>query len=178
MTVVDDGLTAGVIYKLRVLAVNLYGSSELSDEVNAGVSSFPAKPQPPTKIDFESTQTSITLEWDVSADTELPVIGYILKMNDGFDDVFSVVYNGKNFPNVRKYLVKGLETSSIYYFTVQALNYNGAGEPSDVAQFIICKSPTQFAAPTMQAVTRTTMTIAWDAPLSDGGCEIYSYSLY
>ena len=42
LTEADDDLTSGIIYKLRVLAVNAYGSSGLSDEVNAGVSSFPA----------------------------------------------------------------------------------------------------------------------------------------
>lgn len=118
MTVDDDGLTAGTIYKLRVLAVNLYGSSELSDEVNAGVSSFPGKPNPVTKLDLESSTSSITIEWETSLDTELPVIGYLLKINDGANDEYTVAYDGKNFPNVRKYLVTRLETASIYYFTV------------------------------------------------------------
>lgn len=58
------------------------------------------------------------------------------------------------------------------------MNYNGASESSDVAQFIICKSPSLFDAPTMPAVTQITMTIAWNAPKNNGGCEIYSYSLY
>ena len=63
LTVAADGLSKGVVYKLRYLAVNIYGSSELSDEVNAGVSSFPLKPSPVTKVEFESSQTSITLAW-------------------------------------------------------------------------------------------------------------------
>ena len=30
----------------------------------------------------------------------------------------------------------------------------------------------------MPAVSRTSMTIEWTAPLENGGCPIYSYSLY
>ena len=44
LTVTGDALTQGVIYKLRALAVNAYGSSDFSEEINAGVSSFPLKP--------------------------------------------------------------------------------------------------------------------------------------
>ena len=55
MTVADDNLQQGIIYKLRSLAVNAYGSSELSEEVNAGVSSFPTKPNPVRKISLESS---------------------------------------------------------------------------------------------------------------------------
>jgi hypothetical protein len=146
--------------------------------VAAGVSSFPAKPNPPTKIEAESSINSITLEWDASADTEMPVIGYVLRMNDGLGVDYSVIYNGVNFPNVRKYLVSGLSTGGTYTFTVEALNYNGAGEASDPAHFIICQKPSQFNAPSMTSVTRTEMTLNWEAPLSDGGCPITSYSLY
>ena len=63
MTVAADGLQKGVVYKLRYLAVNVYGSSDLSEKVNAGVSSFPIKPNSVTKVEFESSQTAITLAW-------------------------------------------------------------------------------------------------------------------
>ena len=178
LTIADDGIEAGIIYKLRVLAVNIFGASDLSDEVNAGVSSFPAKPDSVTKNELESTQTAITLEWQVSDDTELAVIGYVLKINDGTSEDYTTVYYGLYFPNVRKFLVSGLETGNIYSFTVQALNFNGPSEPSDAASFIICQSPSQFGAPTMADVTRTSMTITWLAPVIDGGCPIYTYSLY
>ena len=70
------------------------------------------------------------------------MIGYLLKINDGLSDEYITVYNGKNFPNVRKYLVSGLETGDQYSFTVQALNYNGASDASDAAYFVVCQSPT------------------------------------
>jgi hypothetical protein len=48
MTVADDNLVASTIYKLKYRAVNAYGPSDFSDELNIGVASFPAKPNPVT----------------------------------------------------------------------------------------------------------------------------------
>lgn len=178
MTVDDDSLVASTIYKFKYRAVNDYGESDFSDEVDAGVSSFPAKPDPVTKVVNESGETYITLQWDVSPDTELPVIGYILNADDGFGIEFEVVYNGINFPNVRKYMVTKLLTGQTYGFTIQAVNFNGPSEKSDVASFILCKIPTQFASPKMTAVTKTEMTLGWNAPLRDGGCPVLSFFLF
>ena len=99
-------------------------------------------------------------------------------INDGTRDEYTVAFDGNNFPNVRKYLVAGLKTGEQYSFVVQALNFNGASESSDPMAYIICQAPTQFAAPNMPAVTRTSITIEWSVPIQDGGCPIYSYSLF
>lgn len=66
----------------------------------------------------ESSQTSITLEWDSAQGTELSIIGYLLKINDGLSSEYTTIYDGKNFPNVRKFLVSGLGTGDQYSFTV------------------------------------------------------------
>ena len=94
----------------------MYGESDFSEELNAGVSSFPAKPNPVRKLLSESTQTAITLEWDTSLATSLPVIGYRLLMKDATQVNYQVVFDGANFPNVRKYLVTGLKTGDLYTF--------------------------------------------------------------
>ena len=134
-----DGILPSTIYKLRQLAVNAYGSSELSEETDVGVSSFPAKPNQVRKIDLESTSTAITVEWDASLDTELPVIGYKLLVNNGMEFDYYTQYNGVNFPNVRKYELSGLQSGDKYSFKVQAINFNGVGEAIDPATHIICK---------------------------------------
>lgn len=51
ITVVDDALVAGTIYKFKYRAVNKYGTSDWSEELNAGVSSLPTKPNPVRKIE-------------------------------------------------------------------------------------------------------------------------------
>jgi len=77
----------------------------------------------------------------MSSDTELPVIGYVLKMDDGYGGDFSIIYNGKNYPNVLRYTITGLTTSLPYRFTLSALNFNGFSDESDIASFIICVKP-------------------------------------
>lgn len=106
----DDSLIAGTIYKFKYRAVNAYGDSAWSEELNAGVSSLPDKATQLRRVLSESTETSVTLEWDTVSDTELPVIGYTLRMNDGiggsvYTEVISNIY-----PNVRKYIVANLTT--------------------------------------------------------------------
>jgi hypothetical protein len=83
VTVDDDLLVSGTIYKFKYRAVNAYGDSSWSEELDAGVSSLPAKGAQVRRVLYESTETQITLEWDTVADTELPVIGYTLRINDG-----------------------------------------------------------------------------------------------
>lgn len=96
-------------------AWNAFGASDFSDEVEAGMSSFPSAPSAPTKVVASSGETYIALKWTQVADTELPVLGYLLQMNDGYGgDTFTTVYNGLNYPNVLTYTVTGL-TSSLTY---------------------------------------------------------------
>lgn len=62
-TVPSDGISQGQIYKFKYRAVNSYGESDYSDEVDGGISSFPATPSAPTKLQSESGETFITLQW-------------------------------------------------------------------------------------------------------------------
>jgi len=103
-------LTPGTIYKFKYRAVNEFGPSDFSDEVDAAVAEFPAKPTTLAKVDAESGETFITLSWSQSTDTDLPVIGYVLYMDDGYGGDYSVIYNGRNYPNVLKYTMSGLTT--------------------------------------------------------------------
>ncbi len=85
----------------------------------------------------------MTLQWSASVDTELPVIGYVINMDDGFGANYRVVYNGKGYPNVLKYTVGGLTTGYTYRFTIQAMNFNGLSLESDasLAKFTVCVPP-------------------------------------
>ena len=66
----------------------------------------------------------------------------------------------------------------IYTFKVQALNFNGLGAASTPVEYIICTYPDKPPAPIWIAVTKTTITLAWTPPTSDGGCEILSYGIF
>lgn len=76
VTVAADSLLPAYIYKFKTRALNVYGYSDWSEELDAGVSSFPAQPSPLTKIAAETGPTYITVQWAKSPDTQLPVLGY------------------------------------------------------------------------------------------------------
>lgn len=165
-----DAIAPGTIYKFQYRARNNYGPSDFSDEVEAGVSAFPTAPAAPTKIAADSGTTFITLQWASVADPLLPVIGYVLNIDDGFGGDKKVIYDGSNQPNVLQYTASGLITGLSYTFTVQAVNYNGLGAESPEAEFIICVAPVNFDPPYLISSTKTTLTLGWKAPSSNGGC--------
>lgn len=102
------------------------------------------------------------MQWTTSADTELPVIGYVLNMDDGYESNYKVVYNGKGYPNVLKYTVGGLTTGLSYTFTLQAMNFNGLSLESNPSKFTICAKPQKLKVPVLKVVTKTSMTLTWE----------------
>ncbi len=50
-------------YRFRIKAVNDYGSSDYSEEMQAAIAPLPSQPLPPTKDQSFSTKTSIKLNW-------------------------------------------------------------------------------------------------------------------
>jgi hypothetical protein len=113
-------------YRFKLRAVNSYGTSEFSEEMVAGLADYPIPPSSITKLESESGETYMTIEWQLSADTDLPVVGYRLSMDNGHNSgVYSPVVRLSN--NVFKYLVTNLETSLTYGFVLTALNMNGEG---------------------------------------------------
>ena len=67
LTIAGDGLLAGMSYKFKLLARNSYGVSDYSEELDAVIASFPSPNSSLRKV--ATTQTSIKLAWDASADT-------------------------------------------------------------------------------------------------------------
>ena len=69
MTVVTDGLVVGDHYFFHYTLRNSEGDSEISDEAEFLLSDYPQAPNAPTKVDQSSTLTSISLTWDLVANT-------------------------------------------------------------------------------------------------------------
>lgn len=180
LTVVSDALAPGQVYSLRTVAVNDFGAGEASEELVVGLAGFPAAPASLAKVAAESGTSYLTLAWAQSADTALPVLGYQLYMQDtslGVDE-FELIYDGTDYPHVRKFTVaRGVVTGGEYAFRVAAVNFNGAGPASDAVVYAICTQPGFLAPPRLDAVTETTMLLGWAPPASDGGCRVLSYAL-
>ena len=78
------------MYQFSVRAVNVIGSSELSDPISLRAAEVPAAPEPPTKL--SSTRTSITITWqEPPYDGGNPVSSYKVYMDDGLGGDLSFV---------------------------------------------------------------------------------------
>lgn len=84
LTIGSDSIEAGKVYKFKYRSYNSYGYSDFSEELNSAVGGFPSKPNQLRKNEDLSGETFITLEWDQVPDTQLQVISYSIKVNDGY----------------------------------------------------------------------------------------------
>lgn len=99
LTVAADGLVAGTTYRFILKASNEFGDSDASEETIIAVGRLPDKPSTPTKVEEDSSITSIKVSWAASADLDNVLItGYLLYMDNGINGPFTVVYNGEGFP--------------------------------------------------------------------------------
>ena len=81
LTTSNDNITSYEEYRFRLMAVNLYGDSDFSEELPAAIAPLPSKPNPVTKDQIYSTKTSIKVDWTKLPDI-LPAKGYVLYMTD------------------------------------------------------------------------------------------------
>uniref|UniRef100_A0A3Q2Z243 Titin n=1 Tax=Hippocampus comes TaxID=109280 RepID=A0A3Q2Z243_HIPCM len=122
-------LTEDVEYEFRVNAVNDAGigsPSNISLPIKAaGPKDIPCAPS--VVCVYDSTNTSISLEWSKPADDGgSDILGYIVEMAKGDEPDWSRV-NGELVTQTQ-YAVTGLDTGVEYKFRVAAVNQVGRGE--------------------------------------------------
>ena len=59
-----------------------------------------------------------------------------------------------------------------------ATNAVGTGLAADIVYLVCGDKPTAPAAPTADATSKNSITLAWNAPSSDGGSAVTGYSIY
>jgi hypothetical protein len=88
------GLVTGKVYRFITCAINLYGDSNFSLEVIAGLGNKTPAPSAPTRDISIYSEESMLISWGEVTASDLPVLGYVLEMDDGFGGLFSKVYDG------------------------------------------------------------------------------------
>ncbi|NDD63326.1 MAG: hypothetical protein EBZ36_05020, partial [Acidobacteria bacterium] len=126
------GLTSGVIYSFRVVALNGTEESDFSNEVNAAL---PTQPNAPTALVATTNQTSqaarvsqIDLTW---ADNSANETGFRIERRAGFSASYELVATIAS--NTRSYSNIGLNSGTTYTFRVAALNEGGLSAWSNEA---------------------------------------------
>ena len=162
-------LSEGQTYRFYLVAANEFGSSENSEETRAALGSFPNQPNPPYKVEDESSLDSITIAWDAATEVyNTPISGYYLYGDGGSGGNLNLIYDGSTKPNTLKYVVGGLTTGSAYRFSLSSLNINGESAQSNHVDIYSCLKPEAFPAPTKISSSQTSVSIAWTEPEDNG----------
>ena len=92
-----DGLIEGRIYAFRWYAFNSVGNSKTSEEVFAAVTAPLQAPLTITKDRFNSSKTSITVQWSATTPGTSPggdILGYLLQVEDTNTGETWIAFNG------------------------------------------------------------------------------------
>ena len=142
-------------------AENIYGPSEDSLELIVGLGN---KPPAPSNLRVEllsSKYDSFLVKWDEITESDLPILGYVLLIDDGLQGDFTVAYDGSFNPQMTEFMVSELASGRTYRLKAYATDINGPGVETPILTQIACIGPEVMALPVLDAVTKTTFTLSW-----------------
>ena len=171
------GLSAGTTRHYRVSAINSVGTGTASSTANA--TTDPGVAGAPTSLTATASGTStINLTWNApSDDGGASISGYKIEVSsNGGTSWSNLVANTNN--TTTSYSHTGLAAGTTRHYRVSAINANGTGLPSDIAN--ATTATTVPGAPTSLTATASgtsTIDLTWNAPSDDGGASITGYKI-
>ena len=174
------GLDAGSTRHYRVSAINSAGTGDPSNVADATTEAASvAKPGAPTGLTAtEDGQTQIDLSWSAPSDNGgASISGYRIEVSADGSDWSDLVANTNS--TATSYSHTGLDAGSTRHYRVSAINAEGTGLPSNVAN-ATTDAPTKPGAPTGLTATasgQTQIDLSWSAPSDDGGAAITGYRI-
>lgn len=107
------------------------------------------------KDDEKSGANTIAVYWNKIETDDLRVNGYRLYADNGYDDDFSLVFDGTNQPEITSFnfIRMNLDTSLTFRFYVTGVNFNGEGLKSPIAYLKPCTMPTGMSRPRIMDLT-------------------------
>ena len=166
-------IVVGTSHQIAVSAYNSVGEGPKASltEISASV---PAKMSRPTLV--TSTTQSITIKWTApSFDGGNAVSGYEVRRDAGPGTAFE----NEIQENTTSYQFGSLSNSLLTYrIQVRAINSIGKGEWSEIRLFYATATPGAPTSLTVDYQSTSMITLSWQAPTSNGGCEIAGYRLW
>ncbi|XP_038047568.1 titin-like [Patiria miniata] len=171
------GLSEGQECDFRITAENKAGPSKPSN-----ISTYHIQPpDAPSCPEVSNIQeNSLTLNWSPpQSDGGSKITGYYVEKRDVTKDRWVRV----NRAPVREttMVVPDLMSKAQYEFRVIAENKAGPGKPSEPTQQVLVKPPYEIpespSTPEVSDVTKTSATVSWQPPTSDGGSKILGYTV-
>ena len=163
------GLSNGVSYTFKVVAINAAGNSSNSS-ASSSVIPFTV-PGAPTDISGVAGNEQATVSWSAPASNGgASITGYTVTSNPGG---FTSTVGG----TARSATVTGLTNGTAYTFTIIATNIVGdstdSSASSSITPYTVPGSPTDISG----VVANGQATISWSAPTSNGGSAITGYTV-
>ena len=177
----DDGLSPGTTRYYRVLALSGARTSDWSNVAHATTDDLTV-PDAPTGLratpDGLKGSTQIRLNWSApSNDGGSPITGYRIERAVIRGGVW-IIHVASTGSATTTYLDTGLAPNTTRFYRVRALNAQGHGDPSNVAEGTTnAARPGQPGNLRAQAAGPTSITLAWETPASDGGERITGYTI-
>ena len=134
-------------------------------------------PSAPRNLQATSGDAQVTLTWEApSSDGGSPITNYRIYRGAASGGESFLVEIG----NVLTYQDSGLTNGQTYYYQVSAVNAAGEGPRSaEVSATPTAPATVPSAPQNLQAVAgNAQVTLAWQAPASDGGSPITNYNVY
>ena len=176
-TYAHTGLGGGTTRHYRVSAINTNGAGTASN-VDSATTDATAPGAPTGLSATASGTTAINLSWSAPASTGGSAItGYRIEVSsNGGSSWTNLVANTGNANTT--YAHTGLTAGTTRHYRVSAINANGTGVPSNVAN--ATTGATAPGAPTGLTATAsgtTAINLSWSAPGSTGGSAITGYRI-
>jgi titin len=168
------GLTAGTTYYFGVKAINIAGSSPMSNNMTAVPNALPGAP---VLVSAAAGYLNVTLSWTApSSDGSSSITGYEIYFGTSASNVTWTKFSTVG-ASVLGEKVTGLTAGTTYYFGVKALNIAGS---SVMSNNMTAVPYTASGAPTLTTATAgvNSAVLIWTAPVDNGSGPITGYLVY
>ncbi len=175
------GLAPNTTRYYRVAAISAAGTSDWSNVADATTDDLTVPGAPRSlRVNPNSLKGSTELRLSWTAPTSnggSPITGYRIERAATRSGVW-IIHVASTGSATTTYTDTGLAPNTTRYYRVRALNAQGSGDPSNVAEGTTnAARPGQPGNLRARAAGPTSITLAWDAPTSDGGERITGYTI-
>ena len=180
-TYTNDGLSPGTTRYYRVAAISAAGTSGWSN-VDEATTDDLTVPGAPTSLRVNPNglrgSTELQLTWRPPTNTGgSPITGYRIEWSSTGASPWNFLVPGPT-GTATTYLHTGLAPNTTRFYRVRALNAQGQGAPSNAVRGTTnAARPGQPRNLRARAAGPTSITLAWEAPSSDGGERITGYTI-